>query len=65
MHIFTVVGTYDYECTLFDHADTQFGTIIVLNPDAIEEVSLSDATIVFPNPTSSAIKKRRRWALTT
>ncbi|MFT4662203.1 MAG: plastocyanin [Patiriisocius sp.] len=50
MFIFEVAGTYDYECTLFDHADTQFGTITVLSPEGIEEGSLIEELDLYPNP---------------
>lgn len=32
---FTVAGVYDYECTLFNHSTTQFGSITVEAPNGI------------------------------
>ncbi len=49
-YIFEVAGVYEYECTLFNHADTQFGTITVNGPDGIMESELQGNTIVYPNP---------------
>lgn len=53
--IFTVPGTYSYECSLFNHADTQFG-VITVGPNAVEEVAaiLSVDFNIIPNPAASS-----------
>jgi hypothetical protein len=52
--IFNTPGTYEYECTVGNHAATQFGTIVV-NP--VNSISRAEARVVdfslFPNPTSA------------
>jgi len=54
-HVFTIAGTYDYECSAFDHADTQFGTITVVDIiDGIDENTLIDF-FIYPNPVESEI----------
>jgi len=55
MHVFTMAGIYDYECTLFSHADTQFGTVTVVAPDGIEETSKVDI-LIYPNPAAEFIR---------
>ncbi|MEM7163576.1 MAG: T9SS type A sorting domain-containing protein [Bacteroidota bacterium] len=52
---FTVAGTYDYECSAFNHADTQFGTITVVeDPTALQELNILDFYI-YPNPSETEI----------
>lgn len=52
--IFDQPGTYEYECTVGNHAATQFGTIVV-NP--ANTISKAEDRVVgfslFPNPTSA------------
>ncbi len=50
---FTVAGIYDYECSLFNHAATQFGTITVeeASTDNISDVYYEVDVNLFPNPT--------------
>lgn len=49
-HTFTMPGEYGFECSAFDHADTQFGTITVLdNSTGFEELS-QELLDVYPNP---------------
>jgi plastocyanin len=52
--IFEAPGTYEYECTVGNHAATQFGTIVV-NP--ANTITKTEARVVdfslFPNPTSA------------
>lgn len=49
-HTFTIAGVYGFECSAFDHADTQFGTITVVdNSVGIEEAELSSFEF-YPNP---------------
>lgn len=50
-YVFNEPGTYDYECTLFSHADTQFGTIEVSGVNSVLE-SNSNEFNVYPNPIS-------------
>lgn len=54
--IFTVPGTYDYECSLFNHASTQFGTIIV-GTNNVQEIQprLSVEFTLFPNPANDFV----------
>ena len=53
--VFTIPGTYDYECSAFDHADTQFGTITVTDiTNSIEENTTIDFYI-YPNPVEDEI----------
>jgi len=47
---FTIPGTYEYHCDSEGHSATQFGTIIVLGPNAVDEgPGLSDLH-VYPSP---------------
>lgn len=66
-YTFTISGTYNYECTLFDHADTQFGTIIV-SPLSIAnlEGSKSFDLMLYPNPAVNtvSIEKTRNGSST-
>ncbi|MDG1262125.1 MAG: T9SS type A sorting domain-containing protein [Flavobacteriales bacterium] len=47
---FTMEGTYDYECPVGSHADTQFGTITVVAPKSVGEITPKINWNVFPNP---------------
>ena len=53
---FDIPGTYDYECDLFDHADTQFGTIEV-ETSSIPEIQpvLAVDFSLFPNPANDQV----------
>lgn len=53
--VFNTAGVYEYECTLFSHATTQFGTITVTEPVAIEPAIAMDVK-VFPNPVVDRVK---------
>jgi len=54
-HVFTIPGTYDFECSAFNHSDTQFGTITVVDIiDGIEENTLIDF-FIYPNPVESEV----------
>lgn len=56
-YVFNVVGIYEYECTRFNHALTQFGTITVeAVPLGIAEVELSAS--VGPNPATDFLRVR-------
>jgi plastocyanin len=46
---FDEVGFYEFECSAWDHADTQFGNITVVDPTSIDNLVPSDL-IVYPNP---------------
>lgn len=54
-YVFTIEGLYDYECTLWDHADTQFGTItVVASTNSVYEVE--ETTIdIYPMPAKDII----------
>ena len=52
---FTEAGFYEFECSAFDHADTQFGNITVVEPTvSIETPTLADLK-VYPNPSQDWI----------
>jgi plastocyanin len=47
---FDIVGFYEFECAAWDHAETQFGNITVVDPDvSIVNHSLAELN-VYPNP---------------
>lgn len=54
-YVFTQLGIYDYECTLYDHSDTQFGTITVI----ASTIDVPETTVVgievFPIPASNVL----------
>lgn len=53
---FTIPGTYEFECDLFDHADTQFGSIQV-EPSSVPEIEpvLAVEFSLFPNPANDLV----------
>ena len=51
---FTQVGFYTYECTLFNHSETQFGTIDVQSATSVEEANDIEIDI-YPNPVSEIL----------
>lgn len=53
---FTIPGTYEYECDLFDHAETQFGTIEV-EPSSVKEIepTLAVNFTMIPNPADDQV----------
>lgn len=53
--VFTIPGVYDYECTLFNHAATQFGTITVEAPLNVEP-SEQEVLEVGPNPMQNVLR---------
>ena len=53
--VFTVPGVYEYECTLFSHAQTQFGSITVEAPLNVEP-SVNDILEVGPNPLQNSLR---------
>lgn len=54
-YVFNTPGIYDYNCTLFNHAATQFGTITVEEPVSITDPLFSDFTL-YPNPVSELLR---------
>ena len=53
-HVFTIAGVYDYECTLFNHSNTQFGTITVVEPVAVDPGLATDFE-AWPNPFTESL----------
>lgn len=51
---FNMPGVYDYECSMWDHNETQFGTITVDEVTAII-TKAPIALFVFPNPSNKQI----------
>lgn len=47
---FDEAGFYEFECSAFDHADTQFGNITVVDPSLSIEASAVAKLNVYPNP---------------
>lgn len=54
-YVFNTAGVYDYNCTLWNHATTQFGTITVEEPVSITDPLFSNFTI-YPNPVSDLLR---------
>lgn len=53
-YTFDVLGVYDYECSMWNHNQTQFGTItVVANATEIDEYQ--QALFAFPNPASNHV----------
>ena len=52
--VFTQAGVYDYECSVGNHAATQFGTITVEGSTPVREFAVENYKI-YPNPTSSIL----------
>ena len=52
--VFTVAGFYEYECTRFNHAATQFGTVTVEAPVGIEKPLFGDV-FLYPNPSQEVL----------
>ncbi|MFN0030556.1 MAG: T9SS type A sorting domain-containing protein, partial [Flavobacteriales bacterium] len=61
---FTLAGTYNYECSLFNHADTQFGVITVQGGDNVGELqaNLRVDFNLFPNPASDQVTVQKNCA---
>lgn len=51
---FNTPGVYHYECSMWDHNETQFGTITVTEATAISETE-TNAGLLFPNPANEQI----------
>lgn len=53
---FTIPGFYQYHCTADGHSATQFGSITVLDPTGVAEVSeAGEEVVVFPSPTTGLL----------
>ena len=52
---FTVSGVYEYECTLFNHSNTQFGTITVSPNSVVDKVAVTPNFEVYPNPANDFV----------
>ena len=48
-HVFNIEGDYGFQCNQSDHAQSQFGVIIVHTPNSVEVV-FDNHVSVFPNP---------------
>lgn len=63
-HTFTIAGVYGFECSAFDHADTQFGTITVVESgvgvDELDALSFD----IYPNPVVDRINISSPEAIT-
>ena len=53
-HVFTIEGNYGFQCSQGDHAQTQFGIIMVSAPNSTEE--FREELSVFPNPCSGPLQ---------
>lgn len=51
---FNTPGVYNYECSMWDHNETQFGTITVMEATTITKEK-SITSFVFPNPANDQI----------
>ena len=54
-HTFTVPGLYGYHCTQENHALTQHGTILVIQPLGLEEIEGMGAFLLFPQPANDEL----------
>ncbi len=54
--VFTIAGFYEYECTRFNHAATQFGTITVEDPLVGIDEPLFAGFTLSPNPVSNLLR---------
>jgi plastocyanin len=52
---FNTAGVYSYECTLFNHSDTQFGTITVGANNVNENAVATPNFDVYPNPANAQV----------
>lgn len=51
IHVFTIPGFYEYECSMWDHNLTQFGSITVTSNTAIGNHNAQHELIsIYPNP---------------
>lgn len=62
---FEVAGVYDYECTLFNHATTQFGTITVGANSVAEKVVANPNFEIYPNPANDFVTIDKNVAYTS
>lgn len=54
-HTFTIAGEYDYECSVGNHAATQFGTITVVEPVSVAVQTAIEGVSFYPNPVSDQL----------
>lgn len=54
-YTFDLAGVYDYECTLFNHAATQFGTITVAPSSVTEKANVAPNFDIYPNPANDFV----------
>lgn len=54
-HTFTIAGEYDYECTVGNHAATQFGSITVVEPVSVSVQTGIEGVTFYPNPVSDQL----------
>ena len=58
-HTFTIPGTYDFHCTVvfqgMPHSATQFGAVVVLDPNSIDEVSPWGDLQLYPVPATENV----------
>lgn len=58
-HTFTIPGTYDFHCTVvfqgMPHSATQFGTVTVLDPNGIAELSPWGEIALYPVPATENV----------
>lgn len=62
---FELAGVYEYECTLFNHAATQFGTITVSPSSIAEKVAVTPNFEVYPNPANDFVTIDKNVAYTS
>jgi plastocyanin len=62
---FDVAGSYDYECTLFNHATTQFGTIVVSPNNLNEQLVVAPNFEVYPNPAKDVVTVDKNTGFTS
>ena len=62
-YVFTLPGVYGFECSAFDHADTQFGTVTVEDGGThIEE--FTSTFDIYPNPSTDILRIRSEQPIT-
>ncbi len=54
-HTFTIPGLYGYHCTQQSHAATEHGTILVILPQSVQEVTDLGRLVMFPVPASGQL----------
>lgn len=54
-HTFDVPGVYEYECTVGNHAQFQFGTVTVEPTSSVAEAINFSEMAIYPNPASNKL----------